>query len=147
MRVKKDRVAVTFPPDDEDRKFLAEAAQSIGCDEATYLRMTIRQQRMGNLPALEFGMGATHTARPRRQAHHAQQYEAELPLDGEDVTMPDEARVDDMVAARLAEAEGSGALDIQAQPEMFQQPASSVVPLVMNKKRGYLLGSTSAGGG
>jgi hypothetical protein len=152
---------------DEDKAWLAEQAESLGVDdEAAAISALVRWARKAGV-TLAISSGEQPVQAPPRRWHPSD-YRPKAkatPVAAEDVRdnwsdhdpselasagePVDEDAIEAMVAQRVAEAERTGMLDLPP-PEpapAIAAAAGRVIPLHLNQRRGYLLGSTAIPGG
>lgn len=148
---------ITLIPSDDDRAWLTEQAESLGLDDPSLaLRALVRYARISGMTLAVSAGGTAARAVPAqsRRPRVSAMSDAELIPEGmpelaDNPDAPvDEDAVEALVAAGLAQAEGDGRLDtpVRAAAEHFPPLSSSVVPLRLNDRRGYLLGSTAVAG-
>jgi hypothetical protein len=114
MMAKDTRIVIRLEAD--DKAWLHEQAEELGVDDATFVRMMIRQARRG---------GKVVVAAPAVAASVAA-----LADEGADEDQVEPEVIDDLVSARLAEAERTGQAAPVPQPNGYHEPVAAVRPLM-----------------
>lgn len=142
---------ISLKPKPEDLDWLKEQAESLGVDDpALALSALLRWARLNGVT---LGVASNVGSPPRRQVTAPVVSAAAAPFEAApsddfslelapEVLPANEFDIAAMVEARVAEATAAGALDLVPAPDHLA-PQAAVIPLRLNDRRGYLLGSTA----